>query len=134
MEIIDRGRGLIVWAGIAYQMLWKQKRLWHPRSLVLAALGWLVSLFAFPSGAAMLLNGALDRSELVIREARVSEHACYVNTLHPEASVLTLSPRKWIPFFYDPNEWMGLVLFPLLLYVVFYVARDLARTRESASQ
>lgn len=63
-----------------------------------------------------------------------SEHHCYVNTLHPEASVLTLSPRKWIPFFYDPNEWMGLVLFPLLLYVVFYVARDLARTRESASQ
>jgi hypothetical protein len=63
--------GLIVWAGIAYQMLWKQKRLWYPRSLVLAALGWLVSLFAFPSGAAMLLNGALDRSEPVIREARV---------------------------------------------------------------
>lgn len=63
-----------------------------------------------------------------------SEHPCYVNTLHPEASVLTLSPRKWIPFFYDPSEWMGLVLFPLLLYVVFYVAWDLARTRESASQ
>lgn len=63
--------GLIVWAGIAYHMLWKQKRLWYPRSLVLAALGWLLSLFAFPSGAAMLLNGTLDRSEPVMREARV---------------------------------------------------------------
>lgn len=69
--IVVTACALPVWLAIVFPALWRCRSTWRMKSAVLAGLGWLLSMIAFPSGVALVLNGTLDRSDPVVREARV---------------------------------------------------------------